>query len=526
MVSTQPTAAPTAPRAARGGLAWLEPYAVPALALVVSLGVALRLWSTGPLWLDEAQTVQFAQLPLGDLHAALKTDGAPPLYYALLHGWLSMWDAFGVSDPWAARSLSMLFSIAALPLAYVLGRRLGGTRRHGEVALVVFAANPWSIRYAGEARMYSLVVLLVLLGALAADWLRRKPGLVPALSLGAVTAALLYTHYWAIFLLVTVGASVLFRAWLRPDDRRAARLQLIAMAGGGVLFLPWMPTLFHQSAHTGAPWADRPDLGSIASLPAEWSGGDGPVGRTLALLVVPLMLLAVFARRESGSSLVIGVRPRGTNARLATIAVGTLLVALVVCMATGGAVVGRYTAVVVPFVLLLVAFGIRTLPPAPSLGVLSGVVVLGLLGGLTQATTPHSQAGGIADVLNAQARAGDLIVYCPDQLAPAVEARLRIPEVDRLTMPPEANPAVVDWTDYEKRIALLKPKVLVDGIADFVHASPNATVWFVSGAGYRTHVQLCAALHSRLIATLGFPGQVLTPFGRGFEKAGLERFPR
>jgi hypothetical protein len=328
------------------------------------------------------------------------------------------------------------------------------------------------------------------------------------------------------FLLVTVGAIVLFRAWLRPDDRRAARLHLIALAGGGVLFLPWMPTLLYQSSHTGAPWAAPPDFGAIASMPTDWSGGEGPVGRTMALLVVPLILLAVFARRAPGSSLVVGVRPRGTNARLAVLTAGTLLVALGVCMATGGAVVGRYTAVVVPFVLLLVAFGIRTLPPAPSAGVLSAVVVLGLLGGLTQATTPHSQAGRVADALNAQAATGDLIVYCPDQLAPAVEARLAVPGVDRLTMPPQANPAVVDWTNYEERIAVLKPKVLVDGIADFVHASPNATVWFVSGAGYRTHVQLCAALHSRLIAALGFPGQVLTPYGRGYEKISLERFPR
>jgi hypothetical protein len=525
VVSLQSTATPTA-APARGRLERLEPWALPALALVVALGVALRFWSTGPMWLDEAQTVEFAKLPLADLHAALKTDGAPPLFYVLLHGWLSMFDAFGIHDPWAARSLSMLFSIAALPLAYVLGCRLGGTRRHGQVALAVFAANPWSVRYAGEARMYSLVVLLVLLGALAADWLRAKPGPLPAISLGAVTAALLYTHYWAIFLLVTVGALVLVRAWLHPQGRRAARLQLIAMAGGGVLFLPWVPTLLYQSDHTGAPWASPPDLGSIAVLPADWSGGDGPAGRTLSLLVVPLILLAVFARRRPGSSLVIGCRPEGVTARLAVISGATLLVALGAAMATGGAVVGRYSAVVVPLVLLLVAFGIRTLPPVPSLGVLSAVVVLGLLGSLTMATTPHSQAGQIADVLNTDAKAGDLIVYCPDQLAPGVEARLTVTGVDRLTLPPQANPAIVDWTAYEVRIAELRPKVLADGIADYVHSSPDATVWFVSGIGYRTHTQVCPALHNRLIDALGFPGQVLSREGRGSEKASLERFPR
>jgi hypothetical protein len=505
----------------------LEPLVLPAVALVVALGVALRLWSTSPLWLDEAQTVQFARLPLGDLQGALKTDGAPPLYYALLHGWLSMLDALGVGDSaWAARSLSMLFSLAALPLAYLAGCRLGGSRRHGQITLVLFAANPWSVRYGGEARMYSLVVLLVLLGVLTLDWMRQRPGPLPTIALSVITAALLYTHYWAMFLLVTVGAVLLVHAWRSPARRRPARLALIGMAGGGLLFLPWVPTLLYQSDHTGAPWAARPDLATIAALSADWFGGDGPVGRTLALLIVPLILLAVFARRRPGSSLVLGSRPEGITARLAVITGLTLLVALGVCMATGGAVVGRYTAVVVPLVLLLVAFGIRTLPPAAGLGTLAAIVGLGLLGSLTMATTPHSQAGRVADVINAEGKTGDLIVYCPDQLAPAVERELTVTGLDTLTLPPQANPAVVDWTAYEARIDALRPKVLADGIADYARSTPDATIWFVSGAGYRTHLQLCPALHNRLVAELGVPGHMLTRDGRGVEEASLERFPR
>ncbi len=471
-----PSAPPTraAVPAARGRLERLEPWVLPAIALVVALGVALRLWSTSPLWLDEAQTVQFARLPLADLNEALKTDGAPPLYYALLHGWLEMLDALGIGDSaWSARSLSMLFSLAALPLAYLAGRRLGGSARHGQITLVLFAANPWSVRYAGEARMYSLVVLLVLLGVLALDWMRRRPGPLPAIALSVVTALLLYTHYWAMFLLVAVGSVLLVHAVRSPERRRTARLALIGMAVGGLLFLPWVPTLLYQSDHTGAPWASRPDLGSIAALPADWSGGEGPAGRTLGLLVVPLILLAVFARRRPGSSLVLGARPEGITARLGVITGLTLLIALGVCMATGGAVVGRYTAVVVPMVLLLVAFGIRTLPPAAGAGTLGAVVVLGLLGSLTMATTPHSQAGRVADVINAQGKAGDLVVYCPDQLAPGVEAELTVTGLNTLTMPPQANPLVVDWTDYEANIDALKPKVLADGIADYARSSPE-----------------------------------------------------
>jgi mannosyltransferase len=520
----------TRPAPAASPAAWwgrLEPLAVPVLAVVVALGVALRLWSPSPLWLDEAQSVAFAHLPLSDLHGALKTDGAPPLYYVLLHGWLSLFDLFGAGDNvWAARSLSMLASLAALPLAYLVGRRLGGTGRHGQIALVLFAANPWSVRYAGEARMYSLVVLLVLVGILAMDWLRRSPGAAPVIAVGASTAALLYTHYWSVFLVAAVGLVVVVRGARNAVARPQARRVLIGIVGGGVLFLPWVPTMLYQSKRTGAPWASPPDLGSLGVLPLDWSGGDGPVGRTLALMVVPLLLLAVFGRRHPGDSVVVGARPMGAPARLAVVAGTTLVLALGVSMASGGAVVGRYTAVVVPLILLLLAFGVRTLPPVAGVPVLAALVGLGLLGSLTIATTPHTQAGRVADAINASARPGDLVVYCPDQLAPAVERLLDQPGLDRLTLPRQPDPRVVDWTDYSQAVGAIRPKAIADRIVGYLDSAPDATVWFVLGTGYRTHTKVCPALHNRLVAEIGVPATVLERDGRGYEKASLERFPR
>lgn len=500
----------------------LAPLVVPAIVAVVAVGIALRVWSHSALWLDEAQSVAFAQLPLGDLHGALKTDGAPPLYYVLLHFWL---DVFGDSV-WAARSMSMLASVAALPLAYLVGRRLGGTRLHGQLALVVFAANPWMIRYAGEARMYSLVALLVLVGMLALDWLRRSNGPWPVVALAGTTAALLLTHYWAIFLLATVGLALLVRAWRHPHARPLVRRALLGITAGGVLFLPWVPTMLYQSAHTGAPWATRPDIGSLFELPLDWGGGGGPVGRVLGTAIIPLILLAVFARRRPGSSTVTAIRPVGATAGIGIVVGGTLVLALVVSMATSGAVVGRYTAVVVPMVLLLVAFGIRTLPPGVGVATLATVVVFGLLGGLTIARTTHTHAGRVAAALNEQAAPGDLLVYCPDQLAPGVEARLEVAAVDRLTLPRQMNPSVVDWTDYTERIDALKLRRVAEEIAAVVRGETGSSVWLISGDGYRTHTAVCDPLRTRLVALLGVPATVLTDGARGHEKAALERFSR
>jgi len=77
--------------------------------------------------LQASQPPDIARLPLSDLHTALRHDGAPPLYYALLHFWTS---AFGTGD-FAARSLSGFPSVATLPPAWFASQRLGARRlRH------------------------------------------------------------------------------------------------------------------------------------------------------------------------------------------------------------------------------------------------------------------------------------------------------------------------------------------------------------------------------------------------------------
>ena len=93
-----------------------------AVGLVVAAGLLLRFWTRSGLWLDEALTVNIARLPLHAIPGALKHDGAPPLYYYLLHFWMAL---FGQSND-AVRALSGLIAVATLPVAWLCGRRLGG----------------------------------------------------------------------------------------------------------------------------------------------------------------------------------------------------------------------------------------------------------------------------------------------------------------------------------------------------------------------------------------------------------------
>ena len=87
---------------------WLAPLTI------TTLGAALRFFQLDgqSLWLDEAISWRFASAEsFSALLAEVRTDVHPPLYFALLRGWIGF---FGDSE-WALRSLSALLGTSAIP---------------------------------------------------------------------------------------------------------------------------------------------------------------------------------------------------------------------------------------------------------------------------------------------------------------------------------------------------------------------------------------------------------------------------
>ncbi len=167
---------------------------------VVALGIALRFVASSDMWLDEALTLNISRLPLGQIHGALRRDGAPPLYYYLLHFWSG---AFGSSDT-AVRALSGVLSCATLPFIWLAGRRLGG-KTVAAGALVLVATSPFAVRYATENRMYALVGLLTAAGLVALQQVFRRRTAANVVAVALLTGLLLYTHYWALYLVGVTG---------------------------------------------------------------------------------------------------------------------------------------------------------------------------------------------------------------------------------------------------------------------------------------------------------------------------------
>ena len=486
------------------------------VATVVAIGVGLRFFARSDLWLDEALTVNVARLPLSRLPEALRHDGAPPLYYVLLHGWMRV---FGTGD-FAVRSLSSVCSVASLPLAWMAGRRVGG-RTAAAGTLVVVASSPFAIRYATEARMYSLVGLLVLAGFLALSKALQKPTAGRLVAIGLVTAALLLSHYWAVYLLAATGLALVPLA-RRGPRREAARRVLVAMAGGGVVFAPWLPVFVYQARHTGTPWAYPPNPVSIIDTLSDYAGGHRWLAPFLLLMLLGLTALGVFGRSIDGHHVELDLRTRPRARPLAVAAFGTMGLAVVAGMVTHAGFVTRYTAVVFPLVALLAGLGTTVLLDdrvRTAVLAVAGVIGLSVAGQL--ATYNRTQARDVARAIALDAHPGDLVAYCPDQLGPGVSRVLDAP-VQQVTYPRWGSPRFVDWVDYARANRQADPVAFAHRL---VAAAGPRQIFLVWARGYRTLKGRCTLLAAQLSAMR--PGQETEVVARNdrFERETLYRYP-
>ena len=284
--------------------------------LVVAAGLYLRFWTRSGLWLDEALTVDIARLPLHEIPNALKHDGAPPLYYYLLHFWISL---FGQSND-AVRALSGVFAVLTLPVGWLCGKRLGG-RAVAWTMLVLLASAPFAVYYATESRMYSLVILLTGCGFLALERAvsaprpgqpdrrgasSRRPCSTP--STGPSTSS----AWWP------SGSSCPSCAAAAADTPRTLRgPRSIAVAAGCLLFVPWVPTFLYQAKHTGTPWAAPPNFSAVINALTGFTDNQGSTlqtatnqGRLLAVIYFCMLALAVFGVGRSGRIIELDLRTR------------------------------------------------------------------------------------------------------------------------------------------------------------------------------------------------------------------------
>jgi mannosyltransferase len=243
-----------------------------------------------PFWFDECFSVEVARLTWHDFFRLLWwREANMALYYLLLREWLH----FG-SSPFFVRTLSVVASLATLPALFWLASRLFD-RRVGIIAVALMSCNAYSVRYAQEARGYSLFLFLATLaGVFLVGYLREpshwnRRGYV----LGSVLAV--YAHFYALLLLAAHWLATLGQlkkgesaktGEIRPDMRRAWIMI-------GLAVLPVLAFVIKTGAGP-IRWIPRPGAHDLLEF---WEHLAGNAGLPLLFLYVAAALGAILPAR-------------------------------------------------------------------------------------------------------------------------------------------------------------------------------------------------------------------------------------
>lgn len=268
-----------------------------ALGAITALGAVLQLHAitAKSLWLDEGSSITMARLDWFNLLRILwRREMNMVLYYLLLRGWLHLGDSVAF-----IRGLSVIFAVAAIPAIFLLGRKMLGTR-FGLVGALLLSINAFQVRYAQEARSYSLLVLLVIVSTycfIAAVESGRKRDwnwFVVASSLAIYAhffAVLVVVAHWVALRLMNQTGAVAPANDIRVHFRRAARLTVL-----------WTAPIWIFIATTGAgpiAWIPRPGLNDIIGLLKKLSGNaDTPLLIVYSACVIAGLVAGIVSVRR------------------------------------------------------------------------------------------------------------------------------------------------------------------------------------------------------------------------------------
>jgi len=343
-----------------------SPFELILLALITAVAAALRFHSLAAksFWFDEGVSVAIARLDWYNFARILwRREANMSLYYLFLRFWLH----FGGSE-FFVRSLSVLFAIASIPVIYLLGRRLFGSRV-GLIAAALLAVNAYHVQYSQDARSYSLMVFLCLLSSLyflncLSEQSRRNRIAYVVSSVLAV-----YAQFFSLLLVIAQWLS------LKMLDRGQASRQMrndwrwIALLASPVL-------AFAVTTGTGPlRWVQRPSLRDVWVFVLHLTGNGGP---WLLILCAALCLTALPPVWRTLRLLRVPWDPWRSRFLLCWLVFPialTLTLSLVKPL-----FVARYFIFCLPALLLLVACGIDRLRPVVMVPALLLVLVLSFTG--------------------------------------------------------------------------------------------------------------------------------------------------
>ncbi|HUP71219.1 MAG TPA: glycosyltransferase family 39 protein [Acidimicrobiales bacterium] len=409
----------------------------PVLVGLTTAGLAVRLVSFRPLWLNEAATARLVDGSFTSMFSGgLSGDAHPPLHLAL--AWMSQ-RAFGDSVL-ALRLPSLVAGTLLVPLLYLAGKQMYG-RRTALVAAAVGALAPPLVWFSTEAGVSAISALMAVASVLAAHRALRRGRVSDWVLLGLAEAALLWSHQLAFVHLAVLNVAVAIAVW----RRYRSGCPKLALTGGvaialAVLAAAAIPLVMARSG-IGPPRMLPPLEYATSAAPSSGSSVFPILGTGVSALLgfhptnVMSRLLALWPLGILAALLVLGRARSPRTAVLVSLAIApfaALFAAQLLGVPRVPAFALSWAATAVPMLALLMGRAMTVLGGrwrrSRVLAVGLGVLLLGALADQALRVEPSRRfaVGPVVESVADKAGRGDLIAYEPAALGDLVRYRAKL----------------------------------------------------------------------------------------------------
>lgn len=220
---------------------------VPIIAGLILLVCAIMNLNSS-IWFDEAYSAYLVRGDFKQIWEMTAVDVHPPLFYFLLKIWSIM---FGTSAV-AMRFMSVFFGLIAIVFIFHLVKKWFGVKVASLAALTA-AVSPMLVRYSQEMRMYTLVLLIVVMATyyltLALEKGTERSGRKYWVIYAVLMAIGMWTHYFSAFMWIAQLVLIVkkmggVKTIIKETAKRRTILLVYSLAA--ILYLPWLPSFYSQ----------------------------------------------------------------------------------------------------------------------------------------------------------------------------------------------------------------------------------------------------------------------------------------
>lgn len=265
MATSEPLNPPVPPQTEEGSRHWRRILTTVA---ILAIAVAWRLIGiqTTAAWRDEAVTLLHLQNSWWETVARLPfIEDSPPLFFLFLKVWSLLF-----ASEWTLRLLALVFGVLTVAMIMKLADRL--RPGSGPVAGLLAALSPVAVHYSQELRVYSLLMLLMVLCLWATEEVARQPRSKQwhfLWGLFAVLAA--HCHAIGVFVFPATGAYLLVRlGWSRKWKALSAWSFVTWLVGSAPMF--WFNLHWARMHKETGWWIDPASTNSTLGLVESFTG--------------------------------------------------------------------------------------------------------------------------------------------------------------------------------------------------------------------------------------------------------------